>query len=233
MLITQNMKMAEVIHMNYTLLPVLNRFEIELGFGDSSVEEVCKINNVNVHFFLEIVNAFNDKDYFPKKNLQQFSVSLIVNYLRKNHIYYISEIIPHIEQTINSLSDNSKNSKLLKNFFAEYKKELLFHIEREENVVYPYVIEIEKINSSSKSTENLNKYSIDIFADEHENIEEKLFDLKNIIIKYMPSRTESGIYNKILFDLFTLEKDLNDHSRIEEKVLIPKVREIEKLLKKH
>lgn len=233
MLITQNMKMAEVIHMNYTLLPVINRFEIELGFGDSTVEEVCKINKVNVHFFLEIINAFNDKDYFPKKNLQQFSVSLIVNYLRKNHIYYISEIIPHIEQAINSLSDNSKNSKLLKNFFAEYKKELLYHIEREEKVVYPYVIDIETANNSTKHADNLSKYSIDIFADEHENIEEKLFDLKNIIIKYMPSRTESGIYNKILFDLFTLEKDLNDHSRIEEKVLIPKVREIEKSLKKH
>ena len=36
----------------------------------------------------------------------------------------------------------------------------------------------------------------------------------------------------LFFDLFTLEKDLNDHSRIEEKVLIPKVREIEKSLKK-
>lgn len=226
------MKMADVIHINYRLLPVINRFEIELGFGDSTVDEVCKKNNVNIHFFLEIINAFNDKDYFPKKNLQQFSVSLIVNYLRKNHIYYISEIIPHIEKTLKSLSNNSNNSKLIKNFFEEYKKELLIHIDREETVVYPYVIEIEGINNSAKSTDKLKKYSIDIFADEHENIEEKLFDLKNIIIKYMPSSTESGTYNKILFDLFTLEKDLNDHSQIEEKVLIPKVREIEKSLKK-
>lgn len=232
MLITQTMKMADVIHINYRLLPVINRFEIELGFGDSTVDEVCKKNNVNIHFFLEIINAFNDKDYFPKKNLQQFSVSLIVNYLRKNHIYYISEIIPHIEKTLKSLSNNSNNSKLIKNFFEEYKKELLIHIDREETVVYPYVVEIERINNSTKSTDKLKKYSIDIFADEHENIEEKLFDLKNIIIKYMPSSTESGTYNKILFDLFTLEKDLNDHSQIEEKVLIPKVREIEKSLKK-
>ncbi|OFX42417.1 MAG: hypothetical protein A2046_13405 [Bacteroidetes bacterium GWA2_30_7] len=231
MLITQNMKMADVIHLNYKLLPVINRFEIELGFGDSTVEEVCKINKVNVHFFLEIVNAFNDKDYFPKKNLQQFSVSLIVNYLQKNHLYYISEIIPHIEKTIDSLCINTQNIILLKNFFEEYKKELFAHIDREENVVYPYVIEIEKLIKSKKTKQNQNKYSIDIFADEHDNIEDKLFDLKNIIIKYLPCSTEASVYNKILYDLFTLEKDLNDHSRIEEKVLIPKVRNIEKSLK--
>jgi regulator of cell morphogenesis and NO signaling len=70
MLITKNIKMADVIHMNYFTLSVLNRFGIELGFGDKTVVEVCKKANIDVDFFLEIANAFVDKDYFPKKQLQ-------------------------------------------------------------------------------------------------------------------------------------------------------------------
>ena len=77
MLITKNIKMADVIHTNYFALSVLNRFGIELGFGDKSVEEVCKQNNVDLDFFLDIVNTFVDKDYFPKKHLQTFSTKLI------------------------------------------------------------------------------------------------------------------------------------------------------------
>ena len=53
--------MADVIHLNYFTLSVLNRFGIELGFGDKTVDEVCKQNQDDVDFFLEIVNIFVDK----------------------------------------------------------------------------------------------------------------------------------------------------------------------------
>ena len=43
--ITRDMKMADVIHLDYTLLPVITRFGINLGFGDRTVEKVCLENN--------------------------------------------------------------------------------------------------------------------------------------------------------------------------------------------
>ncbi len=63
-------------------------------------------------------------------------------------------------------------------------------------------------------------------------MEEKLFDLKNIIIKYLPEPTDDRLSFKILDDLFTLEKDLNEHARMENLILIPKVEAMEFALKK-
>ena len=80
MQITKNMKMAEVIHRNYRLLPIINRFGIELGFGDDSVENVCSKKQIEVDFFLDIVNSYLDENYFPKKHLASFS-SLVCNCL--------------------------------------------------------------------------------------------------------------------------------------------------------
>ena len=37
------MKLADVLLTNYKLLLVLNRFDIHLGFGEKSVEEVCSL----------------------------------------------------------------------------------------------------------------------------------------------------------------------------------------------
>ncbi|MFC2150982.1 hemerythrin domain-containing protein [Bacteroidota bacterium] len=240
MLITKSLKMADVIHMNYFTLSVLNRFQIELGFGDKSVEEVCKQNNVDVDFFLEIVNAFVDKDYFPKKHLQTFSVKLITNYLQRTHNDYHSIKVPEIEylieELVNSCYTQKENIVLLKKFFNNYKKELLNHTHREEEVVFPYTITIENAyyseNPERSVMELMNTYSIDSFQNEHDNIEEKLFDLKNIIIKYLPQPNNSELCNKLLYALFNLEQDLNDHSRIEEKVLVPKIREMEKIITK-
>ena len=74
----------------------------------------------------------------------------------------------------------------------------------------------------------MEKYTISDYQQEHEDVEEKLYDLKNIIIKYLPSTLNTDGYNSILIKLFKLENDLNEHSRIEEKVIIPKVLEMEK-----
>ena len=88
MIVTKDIKMADVVHINHFSLSILDRFGIELGFGNKTVEETCSMYNVDPDFFLEIINAFIDNDYFPKKQLQSFSVKLIIEYLQKTH--YIS-----------------------------------------------------------------------------------------------------------------------------------------------
>jgi len=236
MLITKNIKMADVIHMNYFTLSVLNRFGIELGFGDKSVEAVCKIYKVDPDFFLEIANTFVNKDYFPKKHLQTFSVKLITDYLQKTHHYYHKLKVPEIELLIENMVEScytqKENMVLLKKFFNDYKNELLNHTQREEEIVFPYTLAIENAFHNKVPDESvlhmMETYSIDVFENEHDNIEEKLTDLKNIIIKYLPAPKDQRLCNKLLHELFNLEQDLNDHSRIEEKVLVPKIREMEK-----
>ncbi len=237
MQIFSDMLMADIIHLNYLLLPVITRFDIRLGFGNKSVEEVCKEHEVDVHFFLEIVNSYHDPDYFPDKELQHFRLELLVHYLQKTHEYYLSVKIPQIESFIQALINTSNNYNkdrlgLIEKFFGEYKEELIAHIEREENLVLPYVLEVEKVfqqNSSSQQiVDKIKSYSIVKFADEHNNVEDKLYDLKNILIKFFPPFDDVFLCNNILTELFRLEKDLNNHARIEDKVLIPKVREMEK-----
>jgi len=238
MIISEKMKMADVIHLNYLLVSVINRFGIRLGFGDKTVEEICTINNVNIKFFLEITNAFHDKQYFPDKQLQTFSLKLIVEYLNKTHKYYLEKKIPEIDNLIKQIVvkyiDINKDLILIENFFNQYLKELTIHIKLEEEVVYPYVLKIEeafgKNHCSGELYEQINKYSINDYKREHDDVKEKLLDLKNIIIKYLPAPYDDNNYNNILFELFKLEEDLNNHSSIEEKVLIPKVCSMEEKL---
>ena len=236
------MKMAEVIHLNYHLLNIISRFRISLGFGDKTIERICKEYDIDINFFLEILNSFHDKNYFPKKHLQGFPLKLIIDYLRESHNYYLHIKIPQIEQLLHQLSEYSngisgESFRLIDKFFHEYKKELEEHIRREEEKVYPYVFFIEEAfhakNQSEDIVDRILKYSIEDFKNEHDNIEDKLFDLKNIIIKYLPQQVDANLCHTILFELFRLETDLNDHTRIENKVLVPKVRFMEKRINDH
>ncbi|GAB7085993.1 hemerythrin domain-containing protein [Marinifilum fragile] len=237
--IKKSMKMADVIQMNYMLIPVIHRFGIELGFGDKTVDQVCKENEVDLNFFLQLVNAYHDQDYFPKEELQSIPVRDIVAYLKMTHASYLNNTVTDIEQKIKSLelegSEDKKYIALIRNFFEGYKSELTEHIMREEDVVFPYVLAVDEIIKSEKFTDKNKKvfesFSIVEYEEEHDDIEEKLMDLRTIMIKYVAPPANTNLYHSIIQDLFRLEEDLNYHSRIEDKVLIPKIILMEKSIK--
>lgn len=239
MLIQKEMKLADVIHHDHNLVPVINRFNVFLGFGDKSIETLCAEKEINLEFFLTIVNAYHDHKYFPKKHLQSFPASLLVNYLKKSHRYYLDIKLPELEILIEKLRMGSQlddaTYSLLKNFFLEYKNEFQQHILREEERVYPYVLDLEnaivKDEIPEKLVQQMNSYSITDYEEEHDNVEEKLYDLKNIIIKYLPVSNDDSPFFNILKELFELENDLNDHSRIEDLILVPKVEAMEFTIK--
>ena len=228
--------------MNYHLLMIISRFGINLGFGDKSITQLCKENNIDVDFFLEIVNSYHFKNYFPEKQLQGFSVKLIIDYLRKSHEYYTQIKIPQIALLLDQLSGLTgtvagQPLQLIDQFFKEYKKELEIHIKREEDKVYPYIFMVENsfVNKAPDQhiVDQIRQYSMDDFENEHDNVEDKLLDLKNLLIKYLPVPVDSNLSQAILFDLFRLETDLRDHARIEDKVLVPKVKYMEKWILEH
>ena len=228
--------MADIIHHNYLLLPILNRFDIQLGFGDKTVRELCDEKRINCDFFLAIVNSFHDHDYFPQGKFLEFPLSLIIDYIKKSHEYYLEIKVPQIEVLIKELGrkaarSQKKQLQLLERFFLEYKRELIEHIEDEEDNIYPYVLSLgEAFGSNTIKEEHVklvHDHPIDAYAQKHTDIEEKLYDLKNIIIKYLSPAIDHTISNSLLTEIFRLERDLNDHARIENKVMVPKVQLIE------
>ena len=231
------MKLAEVVHHDHTLVPIINRFGIHLGFGDDNITEICEKHQLNLDFFLSILNGFHDTNYFPKEKLQHFPAAMLIEYLQKAHQDFLQEKLPEISHLINNMAEelplDKTTSELISNFFAVYTRELTKHILREEEKVYPYVLRLEKaISENNKQTgEQITENLISEYESEHDNVEEKLFDLKNILIKYLPEPQNDKPAYRVLRELFTLEKELNEHARIEDLILVPKMKALEAILK--
>ena len=218
----ENDKMLHLVQTNHNLLPVIHRFGIRLGFGNRKVGELCSEYQVNTAFFLAIVNTFHHKHSFPEERLLSFSPLLIVDYLRKTHDYYIHSSLPQIEVLIHRLLQSTpvQNSemKMIGTFYLAYKKKLLKHIEEEEKVVFPYV---EKLVLQPETVEDR---SFDInFEKEHEHVDLELDDLKNLILKYMVPEYDALVCNKLMDEIYSFEKDIREHSRMEDVILIPQV----------
>jgi len=114
----------------------------------------------------------------------------------------------------------------------------MVHISEEEEKVLPYILELEeqstRVKSDPEFIEKLQNYSILEFEKEHDRLETSLENLSRLIIKYLPPFEDFQLCNQVLSDLAALVKDLVDHANMEDKVLIPRVNELEKhLLQKH
>lgn len=240
-LFNENSKLASVILKDYSLLPVINRLGIQLGFGDKTIKNICEEKGIDLNFFVETINVFHYEAYFPEKRLLDFPVTIVIDYLVKTHQYYVNYLMPEndrlIELFLSANPEESTENELVRKFYAKFKEEFVIHINFEESVMFPYILELNRVieNPDSRIQFRLKypDYSISGFEKEHSHMDDKMDDLKNIIIKYLPPNYDQNRGNAFLSNLFLFEKDLKNHSRIEDHILIPKVKQLEMVLQSH
>ncbi len=234
-MISKEMAMCRAVLENNRLLPLFARFNIHLGFGEMSVHEVCLTHGVDPDFFMEIANAYLNEDDIPHDDLAHFPLESMVKYLRATHAYYLDVALPRVEKMIAHLLRqpelSEKEVSLLTGFFNDYKHDFMLHLSQEENKVLPFILELEKQSLRDRPDPDfiirLKEYSIGKFAQEHDRLEYSLENLSKLIIKYLPPLKDQELCLKVLRELADLVKDLVDHADMEDKVLVPRVEELE------
>ncbi len=212
--------MSDLICDNYSILRVIDRYGIPIGFADKTIEEVCQDNNVNANTFVELVNLLlrlNDSSYSPC--LDNLVVDDIVRYLKVSHEYYITQKLPSIREKLVAILSEDKISKLILKYYDDYIVHTQQHFFYEEDNVFPYIESLSEGNQSKG-------YYINQFSEKHDHIEEPLTEFKNIIIKYY-SGGNNGEIVEVIHDILSCANDLSAHNQIEDRLLIPLIRKIE------
>lgn len=215
-------KLISLIKDNYNVLQSLGSFGINLGFGDKTVREVCEMQNVDTYTFLAIVNhAINGYKSFD--DFSRISIPTLMHYLHASHEYYLGFQLPFIrKELVDALDENDNLARLILKLYDEYADEINKHMKYEEKFLFPYV-------ESLQNGTPIKDYDIETFSKHHGQTDQKLRELKNIIIKYLPS---DGLHNNqlsaTLCDIYSNEEWLAKHSEVEEKIMVPAIRELER-----
>ena len=220
--------MAGLIFENPTLLLMMEHFDLGISaIQDKSIEQICNDNAINLQVFTSFANLYNG--FIPTDG--EFSSNdefvTIIKFLSRSHQYYKNEKYPEIRGYISQLYANNEAEiiRLIEKFFDEYFAEVTEHLGYEDSVAFPY---FNSLIESSKFNQVNNPFSANDYRDHHTDIESKLFELKSLFIQHLSLKGDRAIHRKLLYRLFELENDLNIHSLIEETILVPLVRQIER-----
>ena len=205
-------RLRDLVDDNNLLLLVVNRFRIPLGFGDSTIREICGKEDVDTDTFLAVANLISGRPYDGfKTDLLQ-----LIDYLEEAHSYFLDFILPSIREklikAINCVDANDVGFLILK-YFDNYMLEVHRHMEHENDVVFPHIRRLTQ--GLPDNSCNLPDYSLN-----HEDMVGKLQELKDIIIRHYTHST-NHILTYALYDIINVENDLLSHWAIENKLFMP------------
>lgn len=221
--------MSALINDNNALLMVMSRFGLSLGFGDKTVAEVCKAQDVHCPTFLTVANFVSETVHkegdYP---VGSYSLPALLDYLKRAHTYFLEFNLPTIRRKLIEAIDCSGSDEvamLILKFFDEYVREVRRHMEFEDRSVFTY---IEQLLQDTV----IDSYDIATFASKHGQVNSKLTELKSIIVKYYPGKENYNQLNAVLFDIYNCEQDLTSHCDVEDYLLVPAVAALEQRLQR-
>lgn len=214
-------RMRDLLADNSLLLPALSRFGISLGFGDSTVGDVCSTHSVDCHTFLAVANFISGKPFDPTA----ISPRTLMGYLKNAHTYFLDYVLPNIRrrllEAISSGTQTDVTLVILK-FYDEYVGEVRRHMEYENTHVFTYV------ESLLEGRQTPSGFSIARFKDNHHPIAAKLKEIKEILIcHFTADSARVDMLNSLLFDIVICERDLIAHCRVEDSLFIPAIEALE------
>lgn len=227
-------QMSDLVLDNPYVALMLEHFDIRFPLNEQSIAQLCAEHQINEKLFLTLTRLYCGLEAKLENRYSFNDILTLVNYLKKSHQYYTDEIYPLILDIIRQMStaNDREEMSLVEKFFNEYFDEVTEHLHYENNTVFPYVLGLYEKIVHSELPFNPVKYSVIEYKEHHNDIEEKLADLKNLLIKYLPQKNDQFLRRKLLLKLYELEFDLHIHSQIEDFILIPLVSQMETHLKK-
>lgn len=215
-LIYRDTRMSDVIVHEPSVIPVINRFGINLGTGDSSVAEICAAHNLDTDFVLAILNTFVNDGYFPEDTLLSFRVSEIIGYLVKTDNYYRNYQMPNIHRHFSLLLKTAGGSnaslEAMFRFYLELERDIEQRIDHDLNEWFPAISEM---NADGGDSVIMPETECD------SSIEDKLSDLKSMFIKHLSGDYDLNLCYAVIVAIITLEKDMRQNNRIRDRILLP------------
>lgn len=222
---------AEVLPPKEEARLILQRYQVTQAHNLVYTYEELRQLGVQPEFLMAVLEVFEDPGAFQPQKFSHFNLSVIIDYLRKTHAYYLTKKLLEIEQSIHLLARAYEGAHplliLLHHFYASYKQHLRRHIEEEEVKLIPY---IEQLQNAAADNMQMSKPAMTItdFIAEHHDTEKDLEEIRKTILHYSPPSGNQTLYRILVSQLHVLEKDLAVHALMEDGVLLPRALELEK-----
>jgi len=235
-----NKTIPDIVRLDYRTAEVFKKYGINYWSDkEISLLELCSAKGMNYNAILEeLAKATKTITISSALHFSEWKISFLIDYIINVHHAYMHMAISSLETSLNLFVEGKKSKDVQANkilsLFHELSVLLMTHSRHEEEIIFPYIRQIESTHRRRETYGNLFvrtlRKPLSNIEKEHEEIISVLKEIQMLTNDYSSptgaSVDQIALYNK----LKEFHSDMEQHTYLEDRILYPRAIEMEEEL---
>lgn len=239
--ISRKSLVAEIVAQDYRTADVFRKHDISYCCGGNwPLEVACNMKGVDMETILSELEIATRKLHISNTlDFSEWNIDFLIDYIINVHHQYLKKQLPETQKQLCEfgIEHNKKFLYLvqLEKQFDLLVKQLLATIQREEEVIFPYIRQIAHAHKDKEPyaallVRTLRKPVEDTMYKSHETITDIILSIRHLTGKYTTPENVCVSHKVVIAKLKELDNDLMHHFGLEQTILFPRAIAIEKEL---
>jgi regulator of cell morphogenesis and NO signaling len=231
---------SDIVRADYRTADVFKKYGINyFCSGQVTLADACSLQKLDIETIQkDLDKASKTITLTNAVRFDQWKLDFLVDYILNIHHAYLDYALPDLEATLVSFMDGHKSKfpELIQihSIFMDLKGTLDHHKRYEEDIIFPYIKQVETTYRRQETYGNLFvrtlRKPLSNVDKEHQVISEQLKMLSKLTNGYKYPENACTNHQVLYHKLKEFSEDMAQHTPLENKILFPKAIEIEQLL---
>src|SRR5689334_6635838 len=203
--------------------------------GGKSLHDACSGAGISPAEILERLRKNSREVRAGAANWASVPLSELTRHIREKHHQYVRSAIPQIQKLLAKVKAKhaSVHPELsaIEELFAKIAREMIMHMQKEEQILFPYIDAVENALRSGGLIEppffQSVRNPIQSMMGEHDSAGDLVRQVRAATGNYAPPENACASFTALYDDLRRFEADLHEHVHLENNVLFPRAVEAE------
>lgn len=221
----KDITIGEIVAQDYRAAEVFKEAGIDFCCGgNQSIGEACSEKGIDR---IDLITKLEMLESTPNTTVQNFiewEPGFLCDYIVNTHHKYVLKSLPELVMYTEKIASvhGERHAELdeVARLFSQINKELLQHMKKEEEVLFPAIKEA--VSSGSAKAKSIIVSEIERLSEEHEFAGGAMDKINVITANYKVPADGCNTYNVTFKLLRQFEDDLHTHVHLENNILFPK-----------
>jgi regulator of cell morphogenesis and NO signaling len=228
-------KVGSLVAEDYRFADVFKKYDIDFCCnGGVTIEEACKTNNVDQTELINDLKSINRKTY-SGDYYQRWNLDTLIDHIISVHHTFVAENLPLLKAYATKVAEvhgsRHPETEVISRLIDDLSNELFPHMNKEENVLFPYIKDLLKQKEGDSGGFRVGfdsvKSPIAVMMSEHEAAGAIMKSISSLSSGFNAPDDACTTYKVLYQKLRDFEEDLHQHIHLENNILFPKAIKME------
>lgn len=226
----QTQTLAQIVNATPRAANVFEKYHLDFCCkGKRSLKAACDEMNLPLQTVLQDLERNNSMATPSNKDYSSYTLSQLVDHIVATHHAYVKQesapLLAYLEKIAAKHGERHPEMRLVRTLFAEIKREMEEHMQKEELILFPRIKEVEQAESEAALVSLTSGYvlaPIRMMEAEHDQAGTILAEIRRLTRNFQLPSDACTTYKLSFAMLEAFELDLHQHVHLENNILFPK-----------